>query len=131
MRLEGKSDPEHNLRVMPDGQEHQGSRRIEWLAESERHKLLCRDYYEAVFDGETYAWHIPRQTIQSIQNYADRHYAVGSFLEAVIVNDLRTAICSADPFNLYALPAIVKMVHNTIPHTARGDQKKYDAWIRG
>jgi len=111
--------------------EHQASKKVERPAESARFMLKCRDYEDEVFTSDAYALAIPEATADAISRYAYDHYPVGSFLEAVITNDLRTAICSADPYNMYALPAIIKLIYNTVPATARGDQKKYDNWTRG
>lgn len=53
----------------------------------------------------------------------------GSFLTAVLQNDLVTALGKADPTNLRALPAIVSYCYNYLPPDSWGSKENHDRWL--
>lgn len=81
--------------------------------------------------------HLPKyagirpDTLVHIRDYADHGGDLGgSFLHAVMSNNLMDAVLTADPENLVALPAICLYVWNEIPMEAWGSPAKVCAWIR-
>jgi hypothetical protein len=62
--------------------------------------------------------------------YVKYHKPVGNFLKAVLQNDLRTAVCNADPDSYAALREIVLWVHNEAePGHCWGSPEAYTKWI--
>ena len=72
---------------------------------------------------------IKPSTIAGIVRYVDLRCPTGSFLRAVLVNDLKEAVFAADEENLAALPAIVYYCYNEIPSDCWGSPKKVAAWL--
>jgi len=70
------------------------------------------------FEGE-YA-SIPQKMQDSILAYVFDHVPVGSFLEAVICNDLRGAVGRADAENLPLLKLYVQWFFNVCPQLCVG-----------
>lgn len=71
---------------------------------------------------------IPYETIASLDRYLNKHIHTGSFLEAVLSNDLIGAIHKADSFNLSALTDIVKYLYNDFPGNCWGSPEAYKNW---
>ena len=72
---------------------------------------------------------IPLTTIGMLERYANNGLSGGSFLDAVMSNDLFTACANADLDNSYALPTIVMYVYNRMPAGCHGSKEIKDAWI--
>lgn len=64
-----------------------------------------------------------------LYGYIYCHEPVGSFLMAVICNDLYRAVTSADENNLRNLPAYVHFFYNYAPASCWGSLKLYDYWL--
>lgn len=73
---------------------------------------------------------IPRHLQAALDRYVIEHIPTGSFLEAVLTNDLKGAIQNASDDSLDALPAIVAYVHNNTPHDCKGSREAYERWIQ-
>ena len=58
---------------------------------------------------------IPPHMRDAIMRYATKRLRPGSFLEGVICNDLKMAVCSADRENLPLLKTYVLWFHNQCP----------------
>jgi hypothetical protein len=69
------------------------------------------------------------ETAEELWRYYNRHCPTGSFLEAVICNDLREACALADDKNLWILPVIVAWLYNHAPGGCWGSSEKYEAWV--
>lgn len=74
---------------------------------------------------------IPPYMMESLQLYIDERQPVGSFLEAVICNDLKMAVDGADENNLANLPAYIGYLYNEAPARCCGSRKKMEAWLWG
>jgi hypothetical protein len=61
--------------------------------------------------------------------YRDDHIPTGSFLEAVLSNDLRWAVESGDAVNLANLPAFPAWCYNHLPSEAWGSPTAYRNWV--
>lgn len=74
---------------------------------------------------------IPPLILDGIQQFVVSRVKTGSFLLAVLENNLASAICRADPQSLAALREIVWYVHNCIPGNCHGSPQKVADWLRG
>ena len=71
---------------------------------------------------------IPEYTIDALIEYVEHGRPVGSFLFAVLTNDLSGAIRSADDSNRRCLEAILRWLRNTTPADCYGSKTKVRAW---
>lgn len=72
---------------------------------------------------------IPPHTKMSIDLYIDKGYCSrGSFIYAVLTNDLMEAACRADQMNQANLTDICKYLYNLTPSACWGSVKKVEAW---
>jgi hypothetical protein len=74
---------------------------------------------------------IKASTIEGIRRYADMHCRTGSFLEAVLCNDLKEACMRADDENRENLFEIVEYCWCNIPHSCWGSPERVKAWLEG
>jgi hypothetical protein len=65
---------------------------------------------------------------ESFVRYIEHGIPTGSFLEAVLCNDLREACCRADMQNRFVLYDIIMYLHNYAPGVCWGDRKAVAAW---
>lgn len=72
---------------------------------------------------------IPLHTEEGLKRYAVDRLPTGSFLQAVLSNDLKGAVVQADDMNQRALQNIVIWVMNVLPSQAQGSREKYLAWL--
>ena len=72
---------------------------------------------------------IPSATAEGIERYLVHRVPPGSFLEAVICNDLREACGQADENNAAALQAIVGYFYNEAPSLAWGSSARFETWL--
>jgi len=85
----------------------------------------------ATSDDAERAWgKIPVYMRSGIANYVLRGIEPGSFVKAVLQNDLRCAILRADDINQHLLPDYVRFMCNYLPSAAWGSFEKYNAWIK-
>jgi hypothetical protein len=73
---------------------------------------------------------LPEHCRESVKNYIERHQPVGSFLQFVIANDLRGAICRADEINSQHLKDYVMFFYNHAPSQCHGSREAYKEWIK-
>lgn len=74
-----------------------------------------------------YAVSVPEHTKAAIWRYVVHRIPPGSFVRAVLENDLTEAVMRADDLNLPALAAIVAFVVNEIPLDAWGSKRQVSA----
>ena len=72
---------------------------------------------------------IPDLTAQGLVRYLDQHIRPGSFLCAVLCNDLRESLACADDENTASLQALVAYLYNEVPGGAWGSPEKFQAWL--
>jgi hypothetical protein len=77
------------------------------------------------FRGRT----IPEATAGGIVRYLNDHIRPGSFLSAVLGNDLREAMGCADDENTASLQAIVAYLYNEAPFGSWGSPENFTAWL--
>lgn len=73
---------------------------------------------------------IPRAPKVGIDRYVDYGCPTGSFLRAVLSNDLFEAVAKADEYNKLALAEIVRYVYNYTPVTCYGSPERVEAWLK-
>jgi hypothetical protein len=82
--------------------------------------------------NETYffrEFRIRHDMLDAIRRYIDDRIPPGSFLTAVICNDLREAVGRADDDNLAHLPAFIGYFYNEAPSRCWGSEEKMQAWL--
>lgn len=72
---------------------------------------------------------LPDHMHQSMELYLGNGIEPGSFLYAVLTNNLKEAVGRADDINIRYLPNIVSYCYNKIPSGAWGSQEKVEAWM--
>jgi len=79
-----------------------------------------KDYYEGV----------RQDTIDTINNYVKIGLPPGSFVQAVLENNLMEAFGRADGGNRLSLFSICEYVYNEIPSACHGSPEKVKAWLK-
>ena len=76
-------------------------------------------------------YQIPEYMRSGLEDYIDNKTPGGSFLSAVISNDLCGAVACADENNMRNLPAYANFLHNYAPYDCWGSLEKMNAWLEG
>lgn len=76
------------------------------------------------------AWYIPDRMMPGIERYITHGIQPGSFLTALLSNDLHDAISRADDENMNNLPAYVAFLHNEAPRGCYGSPEDVTEWIQ-
>ena len=74
-------------------------------------------------------FHISPRMMSGIQRYIEQGIPPGSFLCAIIDNNLKEAVGRADNENLRNLPAFVAYFYNEAPGPCWGSFEKRQAWM--
>ncbi len=69
------------------------------------------------------------ELVSSVDRYVLRGVPTGSFLEAVISNDLREAMARADEGSRACLFELVTYLHNDCPGGCWGSPERYRDWM--
>lgn len=72
---------------------------------------------------------VPESLHAGLVEYFAAHRPTGSFLHAVLENDLTRACLKADPINRYCVADIVAFLFNVGPAKAWGSPEKVAAWL--
>jgi hypothetical protein len=72
---------------------------------------------------------IPEYTMNALNLYVEHGIVPGSFLCAVLENNLVRAVGRADRENLAALPDIVKYIYNELPSTCWGSPARVNEYL--
>jgi len=73
---------------------------------------------------------IPERIMRGLRGYILDHQQVGSFLQAVIANDLKTSIMRADDESFKAIKAIIGLLYWEAPGNCWGSPDVYREWIK-
>lgn len=73
---------------------------------------------------------IPEYMHSSIFNYLIKHIPTGSFLKAVLSNDLKGAVTNADSNNFSIIPDYVSFFYNWFPLISWGSIDNYNNWVK-
>lgn len=79
-------------------------------------------------DEEVYLG-VPPNIRGGLVRYVDNGLATGSFLTAVLTNNLLKTFTTADRTSLEAIDTIIMFVANTVPHVCRGTKNDFTCWI--
>ena len=74
-------------------------------------------------------FHIPDRMMNGITRYIEHGTKPGSFLEAIIINDLSSAVANADDENIGNIPAYVAYFYNHTPQGCWGSDAKMQNWM--
>lgn len=74
-------------------------------------------------------WTIPDRMIGGITRYIEQGIPPGSFLCAIIDNNLSEAVSRADDENIANLPAYVAYFYNEAPSSCWGSPEKRKRWL--
>ena len=80
----------------------------------------------ALFDGDA---EFSEETKNAIDNYVQHGVRPGSFVEAILMNDLKGSVLRADAANRQCLPALVTFLMNAVPSDAWGSKRGVNRWI--
>lgn len=72
---------------------------------------------------------VPESLHEGLTEYLAARRPVGSFLTAVLENNLTQAVLRADPMNALSLYQIVLFLANYAPSTAWGTPRKVGDWL--
>lgn len=75
-------------------------------------------------------YRIPEYMVGGITRYLENGIDPGSFLSAVICNDLSGAVRCADNQNIHLLPEYVRFFYWEVPSDAWGSPEKMEAWMQ-
>ena len=86
-----------------------------------------RDYLKAQMDRSIEL--LPQHMRGGFYRYVLDRIEGGSFMTAVLANDLKGAYQRADHINKLALPQIVEFIVSTLPIGCHGSHEKVQAWL--
>jgi hypothetical protein len=75
-------------------------------------------------------YRMPYYTLAGLADYVANRTPKGSFLTAVLSNDLKSAVWHADIKNTESLVDIVKFIYNNIPANSWGSDAAVQNWIK-
>ena len=81
------------------------------------------------FDGKTSE--APASIVAAIDRFVEHRIAPGSFVRAVLCNDLAGVFRAGDDDSLRGLRDIMRYIHWEIPSGCHGSSAKVDKWLRG
>ncbi len=91
---------------------------------------MWEDYVDGNKIYETDGCYVPSHIMSSIIRYIESGNHPGSFLAAVIVNDLGAAVTYGDREAIQNITAIYKFFYNCCPGDCWGNEKKMSVWIK-
>lgn len=74
---------------------------------------------------------IPDNMVEGLELYINHRIKPGSFMSAVLANDLIEAVGRADHRNIKNIPAYVHFLYNFAPPECFGSYEKVAAWLEG
>ena len=86
-------------------------------------------FFECKIQGIPF--HIPSRMGPGITRYLEHRVQPGSFLSAVICNDLQEAVGWADEENVINLPAYAYYFYNEVDSRAWGSVEAMKRWLEG
>lgn len=76
-------------------------------------------------------YNIPNRIVEALKRYEQDRIPTGSFLRAVLENNLTEAFQRADDECLLRLRDIVSYCYNKLPSPCWGSKKQVSAWLKG
>ncbi len=84
--------------------------------------------YQQTIERALSQYNIPEHMREGVVAYIMTGRATGSFLQAVLSNNLNAAVSRADDYNQSALVNYVKFLHNHAPLGCFGSEGAVDYW---
>ena len=85
---------------------------------------------EERYDTQAQNEPIPDHILPGLARYVTRGIVPGSFMRAMLCNDLAGAVNSADSDNIRKIPAIYGFFYQYIPSAAWGREDKLRKWVQ-
>ena len=79
---------------------------------------------------EFQGFYIPERMMGGIQRYLEHGIPPGSFLTAIIENNLSRAVANADNENMQNIPAYVSYFYNECPGDCWGSPENMQEWMK-
>ena len=92
------------------------------------HHQLCSPHRKDIV-SLCIRYNVPVHMVGGLQNYFCHHLRPGSFLEAVIVNDLKASCMLADETNRHHLWDYIHLFQAHAPTEAWGSPIRFNEWI--
>lgn len=80
-------------------------------------------------EEDTKYWRLPQHMQEGMRAYVERGQVPGSFLRAVLENNLYQAFVQADDINRRCMVDYAAFLESGLPAAAWGSAKEVDAWI--
>jgi len=90
-------------------------------------KYWAKELDNYVFMGRQ----IPERMHGGIIRYIVNRIPPGSFLTAIITNDLKRAITFADDENMWIIPVYIAFFYNKVPYSIHGNEENFDNHLEG
>jgi hypothetical protein len=74
---------------------------------------------------------VPASIVAAIDRFVQHRIAPGSFVRAILSNDLTGAFRTADEDSLRGLLDIMRYIHWNIPAGCHGSESKVKKWLKG
>ncbi len=74
--------------------------------------------------------YVPEHTRDTLVNYIEKGVPIGSFVYAILTNNLSEAFGRADHINSQHIKTIVSWIYNFAPSTCWGSPEKVEAWYK-
>jgi len=74
---------------------------------------------------------LPEHLRGGVQRYIENRVKPGSFLQAVICNNLKESFARADEINIALMFDIVNFFHNEVPGNCWGSPERMEGWLKG
>ena len=84
---------------------------------------------EEEFQTQAISYGVPEHNIGGLWRFINNGIKPGSFLCAVLCNDLMDTFARADSENRRAVPEIMNFIGNEIPMDCYGSPQKVEQWI--
>jgi hypothetical protein len=72
---------------------------------------------------------IPPHMMAALRAYLENHEPVGSFLTAVLTNNLFKTCARADNTNIEIIPVYMAYLYNKAPSNSWGSPAAFEAWL--
>lgn len=73
---------------------------------------------------------LPEYMVEGMINYLFHRIPPGSFMCAVLTNDLSGAVQQADDLNIHCIPNYIKFLYNEVPGNCWGGVEKVESWLK-
>ena len=101
---------------------------VEAALHAELNKGMKEGWIKPIYEFR--GFYIPDYMMDGLKRYIEQGIEPGSFLTAVLCNDLNGAVGRADDQNVKNLPAYIGYLYNEAPSPCWGSPEKVKAWMK-